>query len=122
MEKRLKAAVLVGSLRKASFTRKVARSMIELAPASLSCEIVEIGDLALYNEDAEADPPSAWTNFRASLADADGVLFATPEYNRSIPGGLKNAMWARGPTGKACSRERPARSSAFPRARSADLG
>lgn len=87
-----KAAVLVGSLRKESFTRKIAKALVKLAPEQLSCTIVEIGDLALYNEDLEADPPAAWTAFRAALKDVDAVLFATPEYNRSIPGVLKNAI------------------------------
>ncbi|HEV3044851.1 MAG TPA: NAD(P)H-dependent oxidoreductase [Roseiarcus sp.] len=88
----LTAAVLVGSLRKESFTRKLAAAMIKLAPDALSCRIVEIGELPLYNQDREADPPAAWTSFRAAIAGVDGVLFATPEYNRSIPGGLKNAI------------------------------
>ncbi len=86
------AAVLIGSLRKASFTRKLANAAIKLAPASLSCTIVEIGDLPLYNEDREADAPAAWREFRNAVAPVDGVLFATPEYNRSIPGCLKNAI------------------------------
>jgi chromate reductase len=89
---RLRVAVLVGSLRKDSLTRKVATAMIKLAPANLSCEIVDIGDLPLYNEDLEQDPPPAWTKFRTAIAGVDAVLFATPEYNRSIPGGLKNAI------------------------------
>ncbi len=92
MEKRFNVAVLVGSLRKGSFTRMVAKAMIELAPPSMACEIVEIGHLPLYNEDLEADPPLPWQAFRASISNAHGVLFATPEYNRSIPGGLKNAI------------------------------
>lgn len=87
-----KAAVLVGSLRKDSFTRKVAKAMIKLAPASLACEIVEIGGLPLYNEDIEPNAPAPWKEYRAAVAGADAVLFATPEYNRSIPGGLKNAI------------------------------
>ena len=88
----LKAAVLIGSLRKESFTRKIAKAMIKLSPESLSCAIVEIGGLPLYNEDLEANPPAAWTAFRAAIAGVDAVLFATPEYNRSIPGALKNAI------------------------------
>jgi chromate reductase, NAD(P)H dehydrogenase (quinone) len=88
----LNVAVLVGSLRAQSLTRKIAFALTRLAPGSLRCEFVEIGDLPLYNEDLEADTPAAWKNFRASIAAADAVLFVTPEYNRSIPGGLKNAI------------------------------
>jgi chromate reductase, NAD(P)H dehydrogenase (quinone) len=92
MMAKLKVAVLVGSLRKESFTRKVAKAMIELAPDTLDCTIVEIGNLPLYNEDSEANAPAAWVEFRKAVAPCDAVLFATPEYNRSIPGGLKNAI------------------------------
>jgi chromate reductase len=86
-------AVLVGSLRKASLTRKVANALVELAPEGLELKIVEIGDLPLYNEDAEKDgPPAAWTRFRDEVRPAEGVIFVTPEYNRSVPGALKNAI------------------------------
>ena len=86
-------AVLVGSLRKASFNRKVATQLAVLAPASLKLEIVEICDLALYDEDLDgATAPAAWTTFRQRVKPADAVLFVTPEYNRSVPGGLKNAI------------------------------
>ena len=85
-------AVLVGSLRKDSFTRKVANAVVELAPDSLRLEIVEVGNLALYNQDLEARPPRDWVGFRDRIRGADGVVFATPEYNRSIPGVLKNAV------------------------------
>src|SRR6185436_18429616 len=88
-------AVLVGSLRKEAFSRKVANALMAAAPASLECRIVEIGDLPLYNEDLDtpdAKVPAAWTRFRAEMKRAQGVLFVTPEYNRSIPGGLKNAV------------------------------
>lgn len=87
-----KVAVLVGSLRKESFTRKVANAVINLAPASLSCESMEIGNLPLYNQDLETATPAAWAEFRNKLRAADAVLFATPEYNRSVPGVLKNAI------------------------------
>ncbi|GIL41556.1 NADPH-dependent FMN reductase [Roseiterribacter gracilis] len=92
MDQALKAVVLVGSLRKESFTRKIAVAMRKLAPPTLACEIVEIGDLPLYNEDLEANPPAAWVKFRDAVRGANAVLFATPEYNRSIPGCLKNAI------------------------------
>lgn len=87
-----KVGVLVGSLRKASFNRKAALALAGLAPENLELEIVEIGDLPLYNEDLEAEPPKAWIRFRDQVNAADAVLFVTPEYNRSIPGGLKNAI------------------------------
>jgi chromate reductase, NAD(P)H dehydrogenase (quinone) len=84
--------VIVGSLRKASFNRKIAKAMRELAAGSLDLEILEIGDLALYNEDLEADVPTPWLGFRDRVRKADAVLFVTPEYNRSVPGLLKNAI------------------------------
>jgi chromate reductase len=88
----MKVAVIVGSLRRESITLKIAKAMIELAPAQMDCSMVQIGDLALYNEDLEADVPASWTRFRREVGAADAVLFATPEYNRSLPGGLKNAV------------------------------
>lgn len=88
-----KVAVLVGSLRKGSFSRRLAKAMIGIAPESLKCEIVEIGDLPLYNPDLdEGTPPAAWTAFRDRMRGFDAVLFVTPEYNRSVPGALKNAL------------------------------
>lgn len=88
-----RVAVLVGSLRKASFSRKVARNLMQLAPASLDLQFLEIGGLPLYDQDAEdAGPPAAWREFRERLRAADAVLFVTPEYNRSVPGALKNAI------------------------------
>ena len=86
-------AVLVGSLRKESLNRKTAKTMIEIAPTNLKLEIVEIGALALYNADLdEHEPPREWTVFRERIGRADGVLFVTPEYNRGVPGVLKNAI------------------------------
>ncbi|MDF2604138.1 NADPH-dependent FMN reductase [Sphingomonas sp.] len=86
-------AVLVGSLRKASLNRKMANSLAGLAEAELQLNVVEIGDLPFYNEDVEADgPPQTWTTFRTAIAAADAVLFITPEYNRSVPAALKNAL------------------------------
>src|SRR5512144_2677505 len=87
-----KIAVMVGSLRQDSFNRKMAQALLALAPASLQLEIIEIGGLPLYNEDLEAHPPTAWTEFREHVRPVDGVLFVTPEYNRSVPGVLKNAI------------------------------
>lgn len=93
MSKTYTVAVLVGSLRKASINRKLALALAELAPPSLNLEIVEIGDLPLYNEDADGDDaPAAYAPFRARLKAADAVLFVTPEYNRSVPAALKNAI------------------------------
>lgn len=86
-------AVLVGSLRKDSINRKIALALADLAPASLKLEIVEIGDLPLYNEDIDgANPPASYKAFREQLKAAGAVLFVTPEYNRSIPGAMKNAL------------------------------
>jgi chromate reductase, NAD(P)H dehydrogenase (quinone) len=84
--------VIVGSLRKASFNRKVALSLPALAPSELRLELVEIRDLALYDEDLEAKVPAAWGAFRDRVRRADAALFVTPEYNRSIPAPLKNAI------------------------------
>ncbi len=87
-----KVAVLVGSLRKASFSRKMALALASIAPEALKLEIVEIGQLPLFNQDDEASPPPASAEFKAKIAAADAVLFVTPEYNRSVPGVLKNAI------------------------------
>ena len=87
-----KIAVVVGSLRKDSFNRKLALALAALAPESLKLEIVEIGHLPLYNQDLDGAPPAEWVAFKQAIAAADGVLFVTPEYNRSVPGVLKNAI------------------------------
>lgn len=86
-------AVLVGSLRKGSFSRAVADNLATLATDKLKLRTVEIGDLPLYNPDLDGDTqPAAWTKFRKEVVGADAVLFVTPEYNRSVPGLLKNAL------------------------------
>ena len=85
-------AVIVGSLRKASWSRKLALAMVDLGKLDLAMHIVEIGALAHYDEDLEADVPAAWAAFRDAVRPVDGVLFVTPEYNRSVPGVLKNAI------------------------------
>ena len=91
MEKKI--AIVVGSLRKESWNRKIAKELIHLAPDSMRLEFVEFGDLPLYNEDLEtADPPKEWAEFRVAINSKDAVIFVTPEYNRTIPGGLKNAI------------------------------
>ncbi|MGO9171933.1 MAG: NADPH-dependent FMN reductase [Rhodomicrobium sp.] len=92
MSKMYRVAVLVGSLRKDSVNRKVAKALIGLAPASLELGFAEIGDLPLYNQDNDENPPEAWTAFREKIRAADALLFVTPEYNRSVPGPLKNAL------------------------------
>jgi NAD(P)H-dependent FMN reductase len=81
-----KIAVIVGSLRKESYNRKVAKTLMLLAGPELDMEIVEIGQLPLYNEDDDANPPAAWTEFRDRIKTYDGVLFVTPDYTRSAPG------------------------------------
>ena len=85
-------AVLVGSLRRESLNRKTALALAKLAPDDLRLDLVPIGDLPLYNQELDEDPPAAWTAFRERIARADALLFVTPEYNRSIPGALKNAI------------------------------
>lgn len=85
-------AVLVGSLRRDSINRKVANALRELAPPTLRLEIAEIGQLPMYNQDDDPNPPAAWTAFRDRVKAADAVLFVTPEYNRSVPAVLKNAL------------------------------
>ena len=85
-------AVFVGSLRKDSINRKVANALVGMVPPSLKLSIVEIGQLPLYNQDADEQPPAAWTAFRERLRAADAVLFVTPEHNRSVPAALKNAL------------------------------
>ena len=88
-----KVAVIVGSLRKASISRKLALVMMDLAPENIELQVVEIGALPLYNEDLETEaPPPAWKEFRQAIRSVDAILFVTPEYNRSIPGALKNAI------------------------------
>lgn len=85
-------AVIVGSLRKQSFSLRIAQAFTKLAPASLKLNIVMLNDLSFFNQDLEAAPPADWLKFRETLQAADAVLFVTPEYNRSIPGVLKNAI------------------------------
>lgn len=89
---RHRIAIVVGSLRKDSINRKVARSLCAFAGDKLDCEIVEIGDLPLYNQDFDSESPETFERFRERIAAADGILFVTPEYNRGVPGVLKNAI------------------------------
>ena len=102
-------AVLVGSLRKESFNRKMARTLVEIAPPSLKLEIVEIGHLPLFNQDFESDLPQVVREFKQRIESFDAVLFVTPEYNRGVPGVLKNAIdVASRPYGKSAWGRKPA--------------
>src|SRR3977135_2649721 len=84
--------VIVGSLRKESYTLKIANALTRLAPDTLKLKVVTLHDISFFNQDLEATPPADWLKFRETLQKSDGVLFVTPEYNRSIPGVLKNAI------------------------------
>lgn len=90
--KKYKIAVIVGSLRKESYNLKTAKALMKLAPKSLSLELLDISGLPMFNEDLEETPPKEWETFRKKISKADGLLFLTPEYNRSVPGVLKNAI------------------------------
>jgi chromate reductase len=92
MSKPRKVAVIVGSLRKEAFSRKLAKAIAAVAPPHLSFDFVEIGQLQHFNQDLEATPTAEWSAFRDRIRAADAVLFVTPEYNRSVPGVLKNAL------------------------------
>ncbi|MES3004118.1 MAG: NAD(P)H-dependent oxidoreductase [Pseudomonadota bacterium] len=87
-----KVGVVIGSLRKASYSRRIALTLPELAPAGMALEELAFGDLPIYNGDMETDAPPPWQRFRAAVQASDAVLFVVPEYNRSIPGGVKNAI------------------------------
>ncbi|MEP6484844.1 MAG: NAD(P)H-dependent oxidoreductase [Rudaea sp.] len=87
-----KVAVLVGSLRKGSFNKMAARVLIDVAPPHLEFEILDLGGLQLYNQDMEENPPEPWLTFREKIRASDAVLFVSPEYNRSMPATIKNAI------------------------------
>jgi len=96
-----KIAVIVGSLRRESINRKLAQALAKLAGSRAQFTILKIDDVPLFNQDLEPNPPAAVTRLKAEIEAADGVLIVTPEYNRSIPGVLKNAIdWASRPYGK----------------------
>src|ERR1700724_931793 len=84
--------VIVGSLRKESFSLKIANALAQLAPDTLKLDGVTLHDISFFNQDLEAAQPADWLAFREKLQKSNGVLFVTPEYNRSIPGVLKNAI------------------------------
>lgn len=90
--KNYKIGVLVGSLRKESYNLKAAKALMDVAPKSMSFELINIGDLQFYNQDIEENTPKEWVAFRDTLRSCDGFLFLTPEYNRSVPAVLKNAI------------------------------
>jgi chromate reductase, NAD(P)H dehydrogenase (quinone) len=83
---------IVGSLRKESYTLKIANALAKLAPASLELDVTTLHDISFFNQDLEGAPPADWVTFREKVQKSNGVLFVTPEYNRSIPGVLKNAI------------------------------
>lgn len=88
----MKVGIVIGSLRRESNSRKLAERLKEIAPASFEWNELAIGDLPLYNADLEAEKPEAWQRFREGIRASDGLIFVTPEYNRSIPGAVKNAI------------------------------
>jgi chromate reductase len=90
--RRIDVGVLVGSLRTGSYSRRMAHALAKLAPGPLRLSIIEIGALPLYNQDLEAAPPDPWVAFRRDIKASGALLFVTPEYNRSIPSPLKNAI------------------------------
>lgn len=87
-----KVAVFVGSLRKDSINKKLAKAVEKLMPAGFEFDYVDIGDLPLYNQDYDSDYPAPYRRLKKQIQDADALLFVTPEYNRSVPGVLKNAI------------------------------
>lgn len=90
--KKYKIAVLVGSLRKESYNLKTAKELMAMAPESLSLELIDISNLPMFNQDLEDNPPKEWVAFKEKIEAVDGFLFVTPEYNRSVPAVLKNAI------------------------------
>jgi chromate reductase len=88
----MKIGLVIGSLRRDSMSRKLAEQLETIAPASFEWSELAIGDLPLYNMDVEGDKPAAWQRFRDGVKASEGIVFITPEYNRSIPGALKNAI------------------------------
>ena len=87
-----RVAVIVGSLRKQAFSLRVANALVKLAPPSLQLEVVTLQDISFFNQDLEGTPPADWVAFRDRIKASAAVLFVMPEYNRSVPGVLKNAI------------------------------
>ena len=99
---------LVGSLAKASINRKLAQALVKLAPSELQLREIAIGDLPLYSYDYDGNYPKVARDFKQAILDSDAILFVTPEYNRSIPGALKNAIdWASRPYGQNAFARKP---------------
>ena len=120
MASQFSTAVIVGSLRKESFSLKIAKALTTLAPPSLQRDVITLNGLSFYNQDLQATPPADWVSFRDRVRKTDAVLFVTPEYNRSVPGVLKNAIDVGSrPQGEAFSTASRAESSAIRRAQSA---
>jgi chromate reductase len=104
-----KVAVVVGSIRKDSINRMLAKALIKLCPANLESELIRIDDLPVYNQDLDPTPPESVVRLKAQIAAAQGLLFVTPEHNRSLPTALKNALdWASRPYGKNAWAGKPA--------------
>ncbi|MGH7593242.1 MAG: NADPH-dependent FMN reductase [Gemmatimonadales bacterium] len=92
MNRRFEIVVLVGSLRRESVTRKVAHALMAVAPPSLVLRELDLNPLPMYNADLESEVPASWAQLRGDVKASDGILFVTPEYNRSVPGVIKNAV------------------------------
>src|SRR6202000_2695893 len=102
-------AVIVGSLRKGSFTLGIANALAKLAPASLKLNVITLHGISFFNQDLESQPPADWLAFREKIQQSNGLVFVTPEYNRSIPGVLKNAIdHASRPYGQSAWKGKPA--------------
>lgn len=109
MSTTIKVGVIVGSLRKASYSRRLANALREVAPAGMVLSEIAFGDLPLYNGDLEPETTQPWQRLRADVRASDALLFVVPEYNRSIPGGVKNAIDVGSkPNGQNCWAGKPA--------------
>ena len=105
----MRIGVVIGSLRRESMSRRLAQALKPLAPASFEWDELAIDDLPLYNGDLEADLPSPWQRLREEVRASDGLVFIVPEYNRSLPGAVKNAIdVASKPNGQNCWPGKPA--------------
>ena len=100
MENKIKILGIAGSLRKESYNKGLLKAALEVTPANCSLEIIDLADIPIYNQDEETNFPKSVVNLKAKIREADAILIATPEYNYSIPGVLKNALdWASRPYG-----------------------